>query len=81
MAWIRTIDPEDADEQLGDAYGQVGAARGEVANILGVHSLSPRTMLTHLSLYKQTMFARSEISRADRELVAVAVSSANSCHY
>ena len=81
MAWIKTIAPGEADDQLADAYTQVGATRGRVANILGIHSLSPKTMLTHLGLYRQIMFARSELSRPDRELVAVAVSSANHCHY
>ncbi len=81
MSWIKTIDPEEADEQLEQAYSEVGASRGRVAHILGIHSLSPKTMLTHLDLYKQIMFARSELSRPDRELVAVAVSSVNHCHY
>ena len=81
MAWIKTIDPEQADKQLEEAYAEVGATRGQVANILGIHSLSPKTMITHLGFYRQIMFSRSELSRPDRELVAVAVSSANNCHY
>jgi alkylhydroperoxidase family enzyme len=81
MAWIRVIDEPDADGELREAYGRVSSARGRVANILKVHSLSPATMTGHLGLYRQVMFGRSELSRRERETIAVAVSAANACHY
>ena len=34
-----------------------------------------------LGLYREVMFGRSELSRADREFLAVVVSRANDCHY
>ncbi|MBI2213884.1 MAG: carboxymuconolactone decarboxylase family protein [Acidobacteria bacterium] len=81
MSWIRTVAEGDAEGTLAEAYGKVGAARGKVANILKIHSLTPRVMIAHLELYREIMFGPSELSRAERELVAIAVSSANSCHY
>jgi len=81
MSWIKIIEEEEADDELRQAYGAVGAARGEVANILKVHSLRPEVMTAHLALYRELMFGRSELTRAECELVAVSVSVANRCHY
>jgi hypothetical protein len=38
-------------------------------------------MSAHLALYRELMFGQSELSRIDREVIAVAVSSLNDCHY
>jgi len=46
-----------------------------------VHSLAPQTLTAHLELYKRLMFGPSDLSREEREMIAVAVSSANGCHY
>lgn len=81
MSWIRVIDEPDASADLRAAYGRVAGARGTIANILKVHSLAPETMIRHLDLYRQVMFGRSELSRVEREEIAVAVSTANACDY
>ena len=81
MTWIKVVDDAEADEKLSQAYSGVGAARGQVANILKVHSVHPEVMTAHLALYKELMFGRSELARHERELIAVSVSVANHCHY
>lgn len=81
MAWIRVIDQLRASGKLAKAYAKVAATRGRVANILKIHSVHPDAMIAHLALYRELMFGRSELTRRDRELVAVAVSVANHCHY
>lgn len=81
MAWIRTPDDTNANEELRAARTQVRSSRGEVANIMAVHGLKPTTMLAHLELYREIMFGKSELSRAEREALAVAVSVVNGCHY
>ncbi len=81
MAWIKTVEKEDASAELLEAYERVAGSRGEVANILKIHSLSPRTMLAHLQLYMELMFGPSPLSRAERERIAVVVSVTNDCHY
>ena len=60
MAWIRTIDPEEGDEPLRRAYAVVAGRRGEVASILGIHSLNPAVMISHLRLYADWMFGPSD---------------------
>lgn len=81
MTYIPVIPPVDADTALADAYREVAGARGKVANILGVHSVHPAVMVAHLRLYAELMFGASELTRLERETMAVAVSAANHCHY
>lgn len=79
--WIKVIDVPEAEGALREAYEEVASSRGEVGNILKTHSLNPKVLTAHLHLYKELMFGRSELSRADRETIAVAVSVVNNCHY
>jgi alkylhydroperoxidase family enzyme len=81
MTWIPIIPRAEADQALGAAYDAAAGARGTVANIIGVHSVHPEAMTAHLRLYQELMFAPSELTRAEREAVAVAVSRANDCFY
>jgi len=52
-----------------------------VANILAVQSLNPAALRTHFDLYRAVIFGPSELSRAQRESVAVVVLVTNHCHY
>lgn len=81
MAWIKVIDETEAAGALQESYAQITATRGYVPNIVKLHSLSPPTLKAHFALYRQLMFGSSELSRAERETIAVAVSAANNCHY
>lgn len=81
MAFIKMIDAGDADIALSSAYETVAGARGSVANILKISGVSPRVMLAHLELYREVQFGRSEVTRREREMMAVAVSVINQCHY
>lgn len=81
MSWIKVIDIADAEAPLREAYEEVASTRGQVANILKVHSLHPKVLTAHLRLYRELMFGKSELTRAEREMIAVAVSVVNKCHY
>lgn len=81
MAWINVVHESEADETLRAVYERIAKARGKIANILKVQSLRPEAMQGHIDLYRSIMFAPSNISRAEREMIAVAVSSANHCAY
>lgn len=84
MAHIRVIDEQDATGTLRDIYQEVRGARGSVAEILKVHSLLPETLRGHLALYLAVQFGPKGpkgLGRAEREMLAVAVSAANDCRY
>lgn len=81
MAWINTVPPQAADADLKLAYEKITSARGKLSNIMQIQSLDPKAMTAHLDLYLALMFGRSGLSRAERELVAILVSSVNGCDY
>ena len=81
MAWIEWLEAEEADGELRDIYRSVGGRSGFVANILKIHSLNPAALRGHYEFYRTLMYGKSGLSRAQREMLAVAVSRANDCHY
>jgi uncharacterized peroxidase-related enzyme len=81
MSWIDVIDAPDATGDLKEAYQSITRARGKLSNIMRVHSLHPGAMRAHMDLYRQLLFSRSGLSRAERELIAVVISARNACEY
>lgn len=81
MSWITEIPPERAEGRLQEIFVELQARRGKIANILQVHSLRPEALAAHLTLYMDLLFAPGELSRKQREMIAVAVSRANRCDY
>ncbi len=81
MAWIRTIDEDQAQGELKVQCEDVRSRRGSIANVMKVHSLDPKAMKFHLDLYVHLMFGKSNLTRAQREMIAVVVSQANKCPY
>ncbi len=81
MAWIKEIDIEKAEGKLKEVYDRILKRTDNVANILKVHSLNPEVLEAHLNLYETVMFGESNLSRAQREMIAVVVSNANACDY
>jgi alkylhydroperoxidase family enzyme len=53
----------------------------DLANVLACHSLNPKALKAHVTLYQTIMFGESPLTRSEREAIAVAVSAANDCHY
>lgn len=82
MAWIKVIDEKTATGKLKQLYQRIkGRTEENVANILKVHSLHPEALEAHLNLYETIMFGESGLSRTQREMIAVVVSSTNRCEY
>jgi uncharacterized peroxidase-related enzyme len=81
MAWIDTIDLEDAPDDLRPLYDEIIESRGQLSNILKVHGLHPGALSAHLELYDTLLFGASALRRAERETLAVVVSAANDCPY
>jgi len=75
------IDEEEARGKLREWYARLREPWGGVDNIMKIHSLNVRSLKGHFELYKAVMYGRSALSRAQREMIAVIASAANSCHY
>jgi len=55
--------------------------RGKIAEVHKIQSLRPESIVKHMYLYLEIIFSKSELSRAEREMMAVVVSVNNDCEY
>jgi uncharacterized peroxidase-related enzyme len=81
MAWIQMIAEKEASGRLAELYEKYQEPSGEVDNIIKIHSLNVKSMRAHYELYAHLMRGRSDLSRIQREMIAVVVSAVNHCHY
>ena len=81
MAFIRYIEDSEASPELKASYDRLRQRAGYVANILRIHGLNPPSLDAHFAYYKTVVLGPSPLSRVQRELIAVVVSSINECHY
>ncbi len=54
---------------------------GKLAAVYKIQSLWPESIVAYMSLYREIMYSRSELSRAERELIGTVVSITNGCKY
>jgi alkylhydroperoxidase family enzyme len=78
---LRLIDEGEATGELQSQYEAAIGRAGKVFNIVKAMSLNPRVLGASMGLYQAIMFGPSELTRAERELLAVVVSCENDCHY
>jgi len=81
VALIATVDEAAAEGELAKVYRHIAGAAGTVAYILKSSLLHPAVLRRHYDLYREVMFGPSPLSRAQREMVATAVSALNGYHY
>lgn len=81
MAYIEKIAPDEADGLLRRVFQARTKAGGRLWEIVAVQSLNAATLRDSMRFYGQVMFGESELSRAQREMIAVVTSQVNECHY
>src|SRR6056297_3042592 len=81
MSRIKVIQPEEATDRLKEIYDELVKKRGKLADVHKIQSLRTESIVAHMDLYMEIMFTKSELSRAEREMMAVVVSAANGCEY
>jgi len=81
LAKIEIISAADASGLLADLYTRLSDDKGRLDEILAVHSLNPRSLADHHQLYAHLMRGPSDLTRIQREMIAVAVSAENDCFY
>ena len=81
MAWIHMIPEDEASEGLAELYDKYREPWGGVDHILKIHSLNPASMKAHFGLYVTLMRGKSDLTRVQREMIAIVSSAANRCHY
>jgi alkylhydroperoxidase family enzyme len=81
MAWIRTVAPEEATGRLAKLYAEAVRRAGKVFQVIRLQSQHPHVLAATTDVYLAVMYAPGRLTRAQRELLATAVSRENGCHY
>jgi uncharacterized peroxidase-related enzyme len=74
-------DPATLDSDLKIIWQKCVDKLGFVPNVFSAYSLNPRRLRNFMAMYNEIMLAASGLSKLEREMVAVVVSSANRCYY
>ena len=74
-------DPAALDADLQAIWRKCVDKLGFVPNVYGAYSLRPERLRNFMAMYNELMLAPSGLSKLEREMVAVVVSSANRCYY
>lgn len=74
-------EPAGLDEDLQLVFDKCVAKLGLVPNVLSTYSIRPQRLRNFMSMYNEIMFSESGLSKLEREMVAVVVSSVNRCYY
>lgn len=74
-------DPAGLDDDLKVVFQKCRDKLGLVPNVLSAYSLRPNKLRHFMAMYNELMLAPSGLSKLEREMVAVVVSSHNRCYY
>nr|ATV95642.1 alkyhydroperoxidase [Amycolatopsis sp.] len=78
---VEAVRPRRAAGRVREVYRQLERDFGMLAPPIALHSPSPPVLAAAWLLLRESLVAAGVSSRADREVVAAAVSAANSCPY
>ena len=74
-------DPDGLDDDLRAIWRKCLDKLGFVPNVYSAYSLKPQRLRNFTAMYNEVMLSESGLSKLEREMVAVVVSSANRCYY
>lgn len=74
-------DAAELDEDLEAIWRKCVEKLGFVPNVYATYSLRPQRLRNFMAMYNEIMLSPSGLSKLEREMVAVVVSSANRCYY
>ena len=74
-------DAASLDEDIQQVFRKCVDKLGFVPNVLAAYSLRPNKLRNFMAMYNELMLAPSGLSKLEREMIAVVVSSANHCYY
>src|SRR5271170_4075903 len=74
-------DPKALEGDLRELFALCTEKLGIVPNVLRAYSLRPQKLRNFVAMYNELMLAPSGLTKLEREMVAVVVSSANRCYY
>jgi len=78
---MKLPDPEALDEDIRTYFAKCQEKLGLVPYVLRAYTGNPAKFRTFAAFYNELMLAESGLSKLEREMIAVVVSSANRCYY
>ena len=81
MPWIKEILPEDATGLLKRQLDAAIKRTGRVWHIVQIMSINELTLKDSFRFYQTVMMGNSPLTRSQREMLAVVVSTENHCYY
>jgi uncharacterized peroxidase-related enzyme len=78
---LGVADPARLDDDLKLIWNKCVEKLGFVPNVFNAYSVRPQRLRNFMAMYNEIMLSESGLSKLEREMVAVVVSSANRCYY
>lgn len=78
---LRLPDEAELPADIQELFAKHREKPGFVPNVFRAYSLRPNQLRGFMALYDSLMSDESGLSKAEREMIAVVVSSLNHCHY
>ena len=78
---LRVPEEQTLPEDIQELYAKNREKPGFVPNVFQAYSLRPAQLRGFIALYDSIMEADSGLTKAEREMIAVAVSAENHCFY
>lgn len=81
MAWIKTVEPEEATGELADIYNKLGASGRPIGNVVRAYSIKPALLKAARDFSHAVTFGGSSLGRRKEELIATVVAGKLRCTY
>src|SRR5665213_3357012 len=81
MSALGVPDPSGLEDDLQVIWKKCVDKLGFVPNVFSTYSLRPKRLRNFMAMYNEIMLSPSGLSKLEREMIAVVVSSANRCYY
>jgi uncharacterized peroxidase-related enzyme len=80
-AWLRVPGEDEAPPGVAKLFDKASERLGFIPNVLRVYALRPRHLELWDAFYDDLMRGESGLTKPQREMIAVVVSTVNRCHY
>ena len=81
QAWLRVPGEDEAPPAVAKLFDKASEKLGFIPNVLRVYALRPRHLELWDAFYDDLMRGESGLTKPQREMIAVVVSTVNRCHY
>lgn len=81
LCWLNVPAEGDVPDSVKELWAKPLEKLGFVPNVLRVYAIRPRHLELWNAFYDDLMRGESGLSKAQREMIAVVVSTTNRCHY